>query len=77
MAALNELQLKFDARALAAACMSKAGFLYSNLRRMGFETSESLEKIYAYGFEHALDDSGPQAKVQTASGHIVDPTRKN
>lgn len=77
MAALNGLQLQFDARALAAACMSKAGFLYSNLRRMGYETPETLQHIFAYGLEQSLDDSGPRARVHTESGHIIDPTVKN
>jgi hypothetical protein len=76
MAALNDLQEKFDARALAAGCMSKSSFLYSNLRRMGYETPESLAEIYGFGMEAALDDKTPAAKVQTEQGHILDLNAK-
>lgn len=77
MQALNALQLEYDARALAAACLSKAAFLYSNLRRMGHETPSSTVDIFGYALKQALSDDGPQAKVQTEQGHIVDPNKKN
>ncbi len=76
MKALNDLQTELDARALAGACMSKAAFLYANLRRMGYETPDTLADIFAFGLTSALADDGIKAKVQTENGHIVDLNAK-
>jgi hypothetical protein len=73
---LNALAVQHDARALAAACLSKAAFLYQQLRMLGIETPESLPKIFYFGLQRALED-GEKARIAgTVGGHTADPNAK-
>ncbi len=70
---LNALAAKHDGRALAAACMSKGSYLYQQLRMLGYETPETLTKIFELYLKLAQTD-GEAARVihevgpATASG---------
>jgi hypothetical protein len=61
---LNALAAKHDGRVLAAACLSKGAYLYQQLRMLGYETPESLAKIFAYGLKCSLE-AGEKARVIT------------
>lgn len=74
MAELNAMQEKFDARILAAVTLSKAGFLYRNLRQLGLETPESLCRIFEFALNGALEDGTP-ATVINDTGQIISTTR--
>ncbi len=56
---LNALCAKHDGRVLAAASLSKAAYLYQQLRMMGFETPESLAKLFEYSLNRALENGEP------------------
>lgn len=56
---LNALTLKHDARALAAGCLSKAAYLYQQLRMLGHETPDSLQRIFQYGYDRTVEDGEP------------------
>jgi hypothetical protein len=72
---LNDLAAKHDARILAAACMSKTAYLYQQLRMLGLETPDTLQKIFQFGMDRTLED-GEKARVQTDQHFIVDPNKK-
>lgn len=74
MGQLNAMQEHYDARILAAVCLSKAQFLYRNLRQMGLETDDSLCKIFSLALNGALTD-GEMAKVQDGEGRLISTTR--
>jgi hypothetical protein len=72
---LNALAAKHDARALAAACMSKGAYLYQQLRMLELETAESLDKIFALYLQLAQED-GEKARVITDSSVHKTPKGK-
>ncbi len=72
---LNALTVKHDSRALAAACLSKAAYLYQQLRMLGHETPQSLEKIFNFGLNRALED-GEKARVLAEVGPATAPKGK-
>lgn len=72
---LNALTLKHDARVLAAACMSKASYLYQQLRMLGLETPEALQKIFQYGYDRACEE-GEKARIANEHGLVADPNAK-
>lgn len=59
---LNALALKHDARVLAAACLSKSAYLYQQLRMLGHESPESVQRTFEGFLKHAMAD-GPPARV--------------
>ena len=71
---LNALAAKHDGRILAAACLSKGAYLYQQLRMMGYETPESLLKIFDYGLKCSLEN-GERARVidETPTQHEGKP----
>jgi hypothetical protein len=73
---LNELVLKHDARALAAACLSKSSYLYQQLRMLGIETPESLPKIFAFGLKCAQEDGAKARIAGEVGGFTADPNAK-
>jgi hypothetical protein len=72
---LDALAAKHDGRALAAACLAKAAFLYQQLRMLGHETPESLVKIFGYGLTLAQEDGEP-ARVVNETGPMTTPSGK-
>jgi len=64
---LNALAAKHDGRILAAACMSKAAYLYQQLRMLGHETPGNLVSIFNLGLDQALEDGEP-ARIITDAG---------
>jgi hypothetical protein len=67
---LNALTAKHDARVLAASCLSKGAYLYQQLRMMGIEKPETLEKIFALYLKLAQED-GERARVLTETPAIT------
>lgn len=74
MEKLNAMQEKYDARILAAVCMSKAQFLYRNLRQLGLETPDSLTAIFEYALNGSLQDGTP-ATVVSEDGQVISVSR--
>lgn len=56
---MNTLAAKHDARVLAAAALSKAAYLYQQLRMLGHETPGNLVSIFNYALDQALEDGEP------------------
>jgi hypothetical protein len=56
---LNALCAKHDGRVLAAASLSKASYLYQQLRMLGYETPESLKAVFDYGLKCSLENGEP------------------
>lgn len=70
---LNALAAKHDARTLAVACVSKAAYLYQQLRMLGIDTPESITKIFAYGLNNALQDGEKARVIGEVGGVAADP----
>lgn len=73
---LNALATKHDGRVLAAACLSKGAYLYAQLRMRGYETPESLLKIFEFGLERALEDTEKARIISESGNHDVIPKGK-
>ncbi len=73
---LNALAAKHDGRVLAAACISKGAYLYQQLRMLGYETPESLKKIFDFGLDRALEDGEP-ARVVSDVGPAASTGKPN
>lgn len=63
LAAIDALILQHDARLLAAGFLSRSTLLYRRLRALGYETPESLERLYAYAFNDALEATEPPTVI--------------
>lgn len=73
---LNALAARHDGRILAAACMSKAAYLYQQLRMLGHETPGSLVRIFHYALDQALENGEP-ARVVTDIGPATTDGKAN
>lgn len=73
---MNALAAKHDARVLAAAAMSKAAYLYQQLRMLGHETPGNLVQIFNYALDQALEDGEP-ARVITDAGPATTDGKAN
>jgi hypothetical protein len=67
---VDALRGKHDARVLAAVLAQRAGTLYGALRALGYETDESLCKIFAYALDIALKAEPPNHVIDASGGEI-------
>lgn len=68
--AVAKLSCEHDAQILAAVLLSRAAWVYQQLRMAGIESKETIETCFAYALEQSRQD-GERAPVLTNEGVVT------
>lgn len=68
--AVAKLSYEHDAQILAAVLLSRAGWIYQQLRMAGIESSETIATCFAYALEQSQKD-GERVPVLTNEGVVT------